>query len=187
MRRGIEFEPREAMVYANVAKGGLVNLYPSGLLINLKCPWLGCSQDSKVYDNEAANQVLNPFGKHWKCHPLLDFINEVLPCTFCLVLSENKICGNMPITASSNPNNLKHQKVQAKVKILIMPSMCSIKGSSSLLTKIVASMRSDDIKIVMSSEWSASQSCNHDILAIKYCGFHFLSHSWWTTMNNKHL
>ena len=64
MRRGIELEPRAAMVYANVAKGGLVNLYPSGLVINLKCPWLGCSQDSKVYDNEAANQVLNPFGKH---------------------------------------------------------------------------------------------------------------------------
>ena len=56
----------------------------------------------------------------------------------------------MPITASSNTNNLKYQKVQAKVKILII--MCSIKGSSSLLTKIVASMRSDDIKIVMSSE-----------------------------------
>ena len=71
---------------------------------------------------------------------------------FAWFLSENKICGNMPITASSNPNNLKYQKVQAKVKILIMPSMCSIKGSSSLLTKIVASMRSDDIKIVMSSE-----------------------------------
>ena len=62
MRRGIELEPRAAMVYANVAKGGLVNLYPSGLVINPKCPWLGCSPDRKVYDSEAANQGLNPFG-----------------------------------------------------------------------------------------------------------------------------
>jgi len=50
MRRGIELEPRAAMVYANSAKGGCVNIFPSGLIINPNCPWLGCSPDRKVYD-----------------------------------------------------------------------------------------------------------------------------------------
>ena len=50
------------MVYANVAKGEMVNLYPSGLVINPKCPWLGCSPDRKVYDITLANQGRNPFG-----------------------------------------------------------------------------------------------------------------------------
>jgi len=62
MRRGIELESEAAMAYANVAKSGLVNLYPSGLIINPKSPWLGCSPDRKVYDIEAANQGANPFG-----------------------------------------------------------------------------------------------------------------------------
>ena len=31
MKRGIEFESKAAMVYANQAKGGSVNLFPSGL------------------------------------------------------------------------------------------------------------------------------------------------------------
>jgi len=34
MRRVIELEPRVAMVYANSAKGGCVNIFPSGLIIN---------------------------------------------------------------------------------------------------------------------------------------------------------
>lgn len=62
MRRGIELEPRAAMVYANSAKGGRVNLFPSGLIINPNCPWLGCSPDRKVYDFQAALDGSNPFG-----------------------------------------------------------------------------------------------------------------------------
>ena len=62
MKRGIQLEARASMVYANVAKGGMVNLYPSGLVINPKCPWLGCSPDRKVYDITLANQGRNPFG-----------------------------------------------------------------------------------------------------------------------------
>ena len=38
MRRGIELEPKAAMVYANKAKGGSVNLFPSGLIIHPKRP-----------------------------------------------------------------------------------------------------------------------------------------------------
>ena len=62
MRRGIEMESHAAAVYANVAKSGMVNVYPSGLVINPKCPWLGCSPDRKVYDIQAASQGRNPFG-----------------------------------------------------------------------------------------------------------------------------
>jgi len=62
MRRGIEMESAAAMTYANVARSGLVNLYPSGLIINPKCPWLGCSPDRKIYDIEARNQGLDPIG-----------------------------------------------------------------------------------------------------------------------------
>ena len=50
MRRGIELEGRAAMVYASSAKDNQVNLFPSGLIIDPKCPWLGCSPDRKVYD-----------------------------------------------------------------------------------------------------------------------------------------
>ena len=38
MRRGIELEPKAAMAYANKAKDGSVNLFPSGLIIYPKCP-----------------------------------------------------------------------------------------------------------------------------------------------------
>ena len=62
MRRGIELEPHAAMIYADKAKSGMVNLYPSGLVICPKSPWLGCSPDRKVYDITAAAQGLNPFG-----------------------------------------------------------------------------------------------------------------------------
>lgn len=47
-------------MYANVAKAGMVNVYPCGLVINPKCPWLGCGPDRKVYDIQAANEELNP-------------------------------------------------------------------------------------------------------------------------------
>lgn len=62
MKRGIQLEPHAAMVYANSAKGGRVNLFPSGLIIHPKCPWLGCSPDRKVYDLDAINHGQNPFG-----------------------------------------------------------------------------------------------------------------------------
>lgn len=62
MRRGIELELHAATVYASVVKAALVNLYPCGLVINPKCPWLGCSPDCKVYDIEAASEGCNPFG-----------------------------------------------------------------------------------------------------------------------------
>ena len=55
-------ESHAAAVYANVAKAGMVNVYPCGLVINPKCPWLVCSRDCKVYDIQAANEGLNPFG-----------------------------------------------------------------------------------------------------------------------------
>ena len=45
-----------------IHKVGMVNLYPSGLVINPKCPWLGCSPDRKVFDIQAANQNQNQFG-----------------------------------------------------------------------------------------------------------------------------
>ncbi|XP_068700401.1 uncharacterized protein [Montipora foliosa] len=62
MKRGIELEAHAAMVYANSAKGERVNLFPSGLVINPKCAWLGCSPDRKVYDLDAVNSGKNPFG-----------------------------------------------------------------------------------------------------------------------------
>ena len=62
MRRGIEMESHAAAIYANVAKAGMLNVYPCGLVINPKCPWLGCSPDRKVYDIQAANEGLNPLG-----------------------------------------------------------------------------------------------------------------------------
>jgi len=62
MRRGIDMEPQAAMIYAKSAKDDGVNLFPSGLIINPKCPWLGCSPDRKVYDPQAALNGYNPFG-----------------------------------------------------------------------------------------------------------------------------
>ena len=56
-------EGRAAYIYATKAKQGKVNLYPSGLVINPKCPWLGSSPDRKVYDIEAAqNGSSSPCG-----------------------------------------------------------------------------------------------------------------------------
>ena len=43
-------------------KQNQVNLFPSGLVINPKCPWLGCTPDRKVFDLNAENQGLSPFG-----------------------------------------------------------------------------------------------------------------------------
>lgn len=62
MRRGIEVEGRAAMVYASSAKDNQVNLFPSGLIIDPKCPWLGCSPDRKVNDIAEALRGHNPFG-----------------------------------------------------------------------------------------------------------------------------
>ena len=56
MRRGIELEPKAAIK----AKGGSVNLSPSGLIIHPKCPWPGCSPDRKVYDLQALQDGYNP-------------------------------------------------------------------------------------------------------------------------------
>ena len=55
-------EPVAAMVYANTAKQGKVNLFPSGLIINPRSPWLGCSPDRKVYDSSAEENGYLPFG-----------------------------------------------------------------------------------------------------------------------------
>lgn len=52
MRRGIELEERAATIYASECKRSRVNMYPAGLVINLKCPWLGCSPDRKIFDIE---------------------------------------------------------------------------------------------------------------------------------------
>jgi len=63
MKRGIEMEGRAASIYTTKAKQGMVNLYPSGLIINPKCPWLGSSPDRKVYDVKAAQTGLSsPYG-----------------------------------------------------------------------------------------------------------------------------
>ena len=50
------------MAYANIANEGKVNLFPSGLVINPKSPWLGCSPDRKVYDSSAEDDGYLPFG-----------------------------------------------------------------------------------------------------------------------------
>ena len=62
MKRGVELELHAATIYANVAKNGRVNVFPSGLIIHPKCPWLGCSPDWKVYDLDALGNDQNPFG-----------------------------------------------------------------------------------------------------------------------------
>ena len=54
MKRGIEMEGRAAFIYASKEKKGMANVYPCGLVINPKCPWLGSSPDRTVYDIEAA-------------------------------------------------------------------------------------------------------------------------------------
>ena len=55
-------EPVAAMVYANTAKQGKVNLFPSGLIINPRSPWIGWSPDRKVYDSSAEENGYLPFG-----------------------------------------------------------------------------------------------------------------------------
>lgn len=62
MQRGLDLEPRAAFIYASVANQNQVNLFPSGLVINPKCPWLGCTLDRKVFDLHAEKQGLSPFG-----------------------------------------------------------------------------------------------------------------------------
>ena len=42
IQRGIDMEPFAAIAYANIAKKGKVNLFPSGLIINPVCPCLCC-------------------------------------------------------------------------------------------------------------------------------------------------
>ena len=53
---------RHAFIYASMVKQNQVNLFPSGLVINPKCPWLGCTPDRKVFDVNAEKQGLSPFG-----------------------------------------------------------------------------------------------------------------------------
>lgn len=55
-------EPQAAFIYASKAKQNQVNLFPSGLVINPKCPWLGCTPDRKVFDLGVEEQGLSPFG-----------------------------------------------------------------------------------------------------------------------------
>lgn len=62
MRREIELEPKAASIYVSEAKENKVNLFSSGLIINPKCPWLGCSPDRKVFDIAASENGLDPFG-----------------------------------------------------------------------------------------------------------------------------
>lgn len=63
MKRGIEMEGRAAFIYTSKEKKGMANVYPCGLVINPKCPWLGSSPDRRVYHIEAAqNGSSDPFG-----------------------------------------------------------------------------------------------------------------------------
>ena len=62
MQRGIYMEPIAAIAYANIAKKGKVNLFPSGLIINPVWPWLGCTPDRKVYVVGAEEEGLMPLG-----------------------------------------------------------------------------------------------------------------------------
>lgn len=62
MQRGLDLEPQAAFIYASKAKQNQVNLFPSGLVINPKCPWLGCTPDRKVFDLGVEEQGLSPFG-----------------------------------------------------------------------------------------------------------------------------
>ena len=63
MKRGIEMERRAAFIYAKKEKKGMANVYPFGLVINPKCPWLVSSPDRRVYDIEAPqNGSSDPFG-----------------------------------------------------------------------------------------------------------------------------
>ena len=62
MKRGIDMESHASMVYAQNARKNGVNLFPSGIILHPKCPWLGCSPDRKVYDLEVAHNGQNPFG-----------------------------------------------------------------------------------------------------------------------------
>ena len=62
MQRGLDLEPWAAFIYASIANQNQVNLFPSGLVINPKCPWLGCTPDRKVFDLNAEKQGLSPFG-----------------------------------------------------------------------------------------------------------------------------
>ena len=62
MQRGLDLENRAAYIYAHVAKQGKVNVFPSGLIINPKCPWLGCTPDRKVYCLDADKHCHSPFG-----------------------------------------------------------------------------------------------------------------------------
>ena len=75
---------------------GNLNLYPSGLIINPKCPWLGCTPDRKVFDISAREQGLNPIGLLEIKVPkegLVDFSNVIYintdPITNELTLKRN--------------------------------------------------------------------------------------------------
>ena len=37
-------------------------MFPSGLIIHLECPWLGCCPDRNVYHLQAVQNGYNPFG-----------------------------------------------------------------------------------------------------------------------------
>ena len=66
MQRGLELEPRAAFIYASMVKQNQVNLFPSGLVINPKCPWLGCTPDRKVFDLNAEKQGAFHLLAFWK-------------------------------------------------------------------------------------------------------------------------
>ena len=63
---GLDLEPQAAFIYAWIAKQNQVNLFPSGLVINPKCPWLGCTPDRKVFDLNVEEQ--GPFGDKGWCY-----------------------------------------------------------------------------------------------------------------------
>lgn len=48
MQRGIVMEPVAAMAYANIAKQGKVNLFPSGLIINPRSHGLVAHQTGSI-------------------------------------------------------------------------------------------------------------------------------------------
>lgn len=55
-------EPVVAMPYVNIPKQGMVNLFPSGLIINSKSLWLGCSPDRRKYGSSTNKDGYLPFG-----------------------------------------------------------------------------------------------------------------------------
>ena len=84
------------------------------------------------------------------CNP-----DDFLPCTYCLGFIKRQELWKHVKSCKFKPEGKdaqKYEKVQEKAKLLLYPACCN-DSSSSLLSKLFATMKSDAVSIVARNDW----------------------------------